>query len=127
MPSRFTAALAEALSKKSQVAVVEGRDGEEIKPGTVYIAPGGRQMRIERTARIVLRITDDPAENNCRPSADYLFRSVAEVYRAAALGIIMTGMGSDGVRGLRVMKLQGAKIVAQDEASCTVFGMPREA
>ena len=75
----------------------------------------------------IFRITDDPPENNCKPSADYLLRSVANVYGPRALGIIMTGLGADGVKGLQLMKQHGGTVIAQDEQSCTVFGMPAEA
>jgi two-component system chemotaxis response regulator CheB len=128
MPPVFTAALAESLSKKSRLSVVEGAEGMTVSPKTVYIAPGGKQMMIEKSGfEVVIRITDAPPENNCKPSADYLFRSVADVYGSAALGVIMTGMGSDGVKGLLVMKEKGARVIAQDEATCTVYGMPMEA
>ena len=96
----------------------------------MYIAPGGKQMKIvqqsQRQAPNLL-MTDDPPENHCKPSVDYLFRSVAHLYAHRALGVIMTGMGADGVQGLRLMKQHGAKILAQDAASCVVFGMPMEA
>lgn len=74
-----------------------------------------------------LVLTDDPPENHCKPAADYLFRSVAEVYGPRALGVIMTGMGADGREGLKLMKGQGSRVIAQDEESCVVFGMPMEA
>jgi two-component system chemotaxis response regulator CheB len=77
--------------------------------------------------RKVILVRDDPPENNCRPSADYLFRSVAQHYPGTATGVIMTGMGSDGVLGLKLMKRAGSPVIAQDEASCVVFGMPKEA
>ena len=96
----------------------------------VYIAPGGKQMKIvQQSQRLApsLLMLDDPPENYCKPSVDYLFRSVAHLYADRALGVIMTGMGADGVRGLRLMKQQGAKILAQDAASCVVFGMPMAA
>ena len=78
------------------------------------------------TREMKVNITDDPPENSCRPSVDYLFRSVAEHYGSRATGVIMTGMGSDGTEGIRLLKGKGAFIIAQDEATCTVFGMPRE-
>lgn len=130
MPPVFTAALAESLNKKSAVSVVEGADGMVIKAGTVYIAPGGKQMKIEReenSKNVRIRVTEDAPENNCRPSADYLFRSIADVYGGNSLGVIMTGMGADGVKGLAVMKKLGTKVIGQDEATCTVYGMPMEA
>jgi two-component system chemotaxis response regulator CheB len=129
MPPLFTAALADSLNKKSRINVLEAQDGMTVSPGNVYIAPGGKQMRIEKhgTSQAVIKITDDPPENNCKPAADYLFRSVAKIYKGSSLGVIMTGMGSDGTKGLLIMKKLGAKVIAQDERTCTVFGMPMEA
>jgi two-component system chemotaxis response regulator CheB len=128
MPPVFTEALASSLNQKSNVEVVEGKTGMAVSPGTVYIAPGGKQMKVIKTdSGMRIGITDDPRENNCCPSADYLFRSVAKCYKNNALGVIMTGMGGDGVKGLIVMKKLGARVIAQDEESSTVFGMPMEA
>ena len=128
MPPVFTAALADSLDKKSRISVKEAEDGELIKPGRVYIAPGGKQMRLDRQAGgTAVELTDDPPENHCRPAADYLFRSVSKIYENRALGVIMTGMGSDGVLGLRLMKRRGAPVIAQDEETCVVYGMPMEA
>ncbi len=75
----------------------------------------------------IVRVTDDPPENSCKPSVDYLFRSIANHYVSRATGVIMTGMGSDGAKGLALMKLKGANVIAQDEATCVVYGMPKEA
>ena len=129
MPRLFTRTLAESLGRKAAIKVVEAQDDTELKAGTVYIAPGGTQMKVRRGAngKVFVQITDAPAENYCKPSADYLFRSVAQVYGDKALGVIMTGMGSDGELGLRLMKRQGAQIIAQDRQTCTVWGMPRAA
>lgn len=129
MPKFFTRTLAESLARRTSIRVVEAQDEDELKAGTVYIAPGGSQMKVRRgdKSEVLIQITDAPAENYCKPSADYLFRSVAQVYGDKALGIIMTGMGSDGVLGLRLMKRQGAQIIAQDRQTCTVWGMPRMA
>ncbi|OGV37253.1 MAG: hypothetical protein A2020_14415 [Lentisphaerae bacterium GWF2_45_14] len=129
MPPVFTNALAESLTKKSKLRAVEGAEGMLLEAGKVYIAPGGKQMKLEKdeSRQIRISITDAPPENNCRPSADYLFRSVAKCYGNNALGVIMTGMGSDGTKGLIIMKKLGAKVIAQDERSCIVFGMPMEA
>lgn len=129
MPPLFTRSLANSLNKKSRLEVKEAEDGEVIKPGTVYIAPGGKQMKIVAGADGMTRkikITNDPPENSCKPSVDYLFRSIAEHYVGRATGVIMTGMGSDGTRGLVQMKNNGSYIIAQDEATCTVYGMPKE-
>lgn len=129
MPPLFTKSLAKSLDSKCALEVKEAENGDILKPNTALIAPGGKQMKIvaggDGTSRIV-KITDDPPENSCKPSADYLFRSVASHYVGRATGVIMTGMGYDGNAGLRIMKENGAHIIAQDEATCTVFGMPKE-
>ncbi len=128
MPPSFTHALAESLNNQSAIYVKEAREGDVLTPGTAYIAPGGRHMKvIARGAerQLLVHITDDPPENGCRPSADYLFRSVAEHFGAAATGVIMTGMGHDGAEGLKIMRRKGAAIIAQDEKTSAVFGMAR--
>ncbi len=131
MPAVFTTVMAQKLDSASRIRVKEAEDAEPLKPSTAYIAPGGKHMAVEPTTPMRsayrIRITDDPPENNCKPSADVLFRSIAEHFGSQATGVIMTGMGSDGVEGLRRMKAEGATIIAQDEASCAVFGMPRKA
>ena len=129
MPPVFTQSLANSLDSKCSMSVKEAVDGELVQPDKVLIAPGGKQMKVaaggDGKSRVV-RITDDPPENSCKPSADYLFRSIAHHYVGRATGVIMTGMGSDGTLGLKLMKRSGATIIAQDEASCTVYGMPKE-
>ena len=128
MPSEFTAALAESLDQKSDLKVIEAKNSMALKRGTVFIAPGGRQMKVVTVSgKTLLEVNDDPPENHCQPSVDYLFRSISKVYGKHALGIIMTGMGSDGVLGLRLMKRLGAQVIAQDKQSCVVFGMPGSA
>ncbi|MEM5785691.1 MAG: CheB methylesterase domain-containing protein, partial [Syntrophobacteraceae bacterium] len=129
MPALFTQSLAQSLSTKCALRVFEASHGETIEPDTVYIAPGGKQMRITAAAGgvKVIEITDDPPENNCRPSVDYLFRSVAHTSPGRAMAVILTGMGSDGTLGLRLLKRRGCYVIAQDEASCVVFGMPKAA
>lgn len=130
MPKLFTGPLAESLNNKCAIQVWEGEQGQTLEAGCAYLAPGGRQMRVATPfgqQRYALEITDDPPENHCQPSADYLFRSIASVYQGRALGVIMTGMGCDGTLGLRLMKRQGAQVIAQDQASCVVYGMPMEA
>ena len=129
MPPLFTQSLAASLAAKCAVAVREAAEGERLQAGTVYIAPGGRQMKMVAgpDGQPRLHLTDDPPENNCRPSVDYLFRSVANHYPGRVAAVIMTGMGSDGVTGLRLLKRKEARIIAQDEASCVVYGMPGEA
>ena len=130
MPPMFTQSLAHSLSGKCQIEVREAKQGEPIVPNTALIAPGGKQMKLVAGAdgkSRVIKITDDPPENGCKPSVDYLFRSVAHHYVGRATGVIMTGMGSDGTDGLKLMKQNGATIIAQNEATCVVYGMPREA
>lgn len=129
MPPLFTKSMAASLAAKCRVLVKEAEDKETIHPSTVYIAPGGRHMRIAAGLKgeFNLSITDDPLENNCRPSVDYLFRSVANNFNGNTTAVIMTGMGSDGVLGLRLLKRKNCHIIAQDESSCVVFGMPGEA
>ena len=130
MPPIFTKALASSLDSKCSIKVKEAQDGEIVKSNTALIAPGGKQMKIEPSAdrkHNVIKITDDLPENNCKPSADYLFRSIADHYAGRATGVIMTGMGSDGTNGLKLMKQNGAFIVAQDEKTSVIYGMPKKA
>ncbi len=129
MPALFTGAMAARLDTISRIAVKEAVNGERLASGTVYLAPGGKHMKVEPSSNhrsMIIRVTDDPPENNCRPSADYLFRSVADCYGKYATAVIMTGMGYDGTRGLQSMKGKGAWIIAQDESTCAVYGMPRK-
>jgi two-component system chemotaxis response regulator CheB len=126
MPPIFTKTLADDLDRRCQIEVVEGYHGMTVQRGRAIIAPGGKQMRIARDERrTFIQITDDPPERNCRPAVDYLFRSIAAEYGAKAWGAILTGMGDDGTLGCRAMKERGAAILAQDEATCVVYGMPR--
>jgi two-component system chemotaxis response regulator CheB len=129
MPPIFTKSLAESLATKCALRVREAIDGESPLPNTVYIAPGGRQMRLGAGSenRPVLEMRDDPPENNCRPAVDYLFRSVAAWFPGRAMAVILTGMGNDGTLGLRLLKRHGCFVIAQDEASCVVYGMPKSA
>ncbi len=130
MPPVFTKSLAESLDAKCPAYTVrEAEHNDIVVPDTIYIAPGGKQMRVAAgSAGIkVIQITDDPPENNCKPSVDYLFRSVAREYGALSTGVIMTGMGGDGTLGLKVMKSFGAVTIGQDEATCVVYGMPKMA
>jgi len=129
MPPVFTQSLAKSLDAKCAIEVREAIDNEPLKPNVAYIAPGGKQMKLAAGAdgrQRIVKITDDPPENSCKPSVDYLFRSVADHYVGRSTGVIMTGMGSDGTAGLKIMKNNGTFVIAQDEASCVVFGMPRE-
>ncbi len=128
LPAKFTNALAESLNQKSNVTVIEASDGMELQAATVYIAPGGRQTKVVKNSnRFFLEVNNDPPEKHCQPSADYLFRSISKTYGQSALGVIMTGMGNDGTLGLKLMKRSGAQVIAQDQKSCVVFGMPAEA
>lgn len=128
MPPLFTRALANSLNNKSQLTVVEAEHGMALQSGTVYVAPGGKQMKLNTNSiHPKIQLTDDPPENHCRPSVDYLFRSVNEIYGSKALAVIMTGMGRDGTEGLRLLKQSGAYNLAQDEATSVIYGMPMEA
>lgn len=128
MPPVFTKSLANSLDKKCKLKVKEAEDKEPIQPNVVYIAPGGKQMKLVAAAdghNRLIKITDDPPENSCKPSADYLFRSVGDYYVGRTTAVIMTGMGSDGTKGLEILKKKGAHIIAQDANSCVVYGMPK--
>ncbi len=129
MPPVFTQSLATSLNAKCPIEVREAVNGEPVQPNTALIAPGGKQMKIAAGAdgkNRIIRITNDPPENSCKPSVDYLFRSVAHHYVGRATGVIMTGMGSDGLESLKLMKKNGATIIAQNEATCVVYGMSKE-
>ncbi len=128
MPERFTAAFAEHLNRVCAMDVKEAADGDRVIDGRVLIAPGGRHMQLQRSgAQYVVSVRDGPLVNRHKPSVDVLFKSVAQCAGANALGVILTGMGEDGARGLKDMRDAGAATAAQDEASSVVFGMPREA
>jgi two-component system chemotaxis response regulator CheB len=125
MPPLFTRLLAQRLDGLSQVSVAEATEGEELRAGRVLIAPGGRHLVVRRSGtRIVAHLTEDPAENFCRPSVDALFRSVAAVYGERSLGVVLTGMGRDGESGARVIRSAGGEVFAQDEGTSVVWGMP---
>lgn len=126
MPPMFTKSLADDLNQLCQLEVDEASNRVAIKPGQIWIAPGGSQMRVAKLmGKTVLQITDAPPERNCKPSVDYLFRSIAQHFGGRAAGAILTGMGDDGLAGCLLLKKQGARIIAQDETSCVVYGMPR--
>ena len=128
MPEAFTASFARRLNQLSQIEVKEAATGDRLSPGLALIAPGGKHLMVVRSGtQYVAEVKDGPLVSRHRPSVDVLFRSVAVCAGANATGIIMTGMGDDGARGLKEMKDSGARTVAQDEASCVVFGMPRVA
>jgi two-component system chemotaxis response regulator CheB len=128
MPEKFTALFAERLNGLCQIEVREARDNDRVRAGLALIAPGGRHMMVKRSgAQYYVEVKDGPLVNRHKPSVDVLFRSVAQVAGRNALGIIMTGMGDDGARGLKEMRDSGASTVAEDESTCVVFGMPKEA
>jgi two-component system, chemotaxis family, protein-glutamate methylesterase/glutaminase len=128
MPEVFTAAFAERLNGLTQIEVKEAEHGDLVFPGRALIAPGNRHMSVRRRGeRLFVEIADGPLVSRHRPSVDVLFRSMAQAAGASGLGIILTGMGKDGAQGLLEMKHSGADTVAQDEATCVVFGMPKEA
>jgi two-component system chemotaxis response regulator CheB len=128
MPEKFTEAFAHRLDGMCQIEVREAESGDSVIPGRALIAPGGRHLLLRRSgARYFVDVVEGPPVCRHRPSVDVLFRSVAGTAGRNALGIIMTGMGDDGARGLLEMRSTGAHTVAQDEASCVVYGMPREA
>jgi two-component system chemotaxis response regulator CheB len=127
MPPVFTRSLADDLNRRCQLTVCEATHGQAVQPGCAYIAPGGKQMKIVRVNGVLqAAITDDPHENSCRPSVDYLFRSATQVCGGRITAVIMTGMGNDGAVGCRLIRQQGGTVLAQDEASCVVYGMPRQ-
>jgi two-component system chemotaxis response regulator CheB len=128
MPEKFTAAFAARLDGRCESSVREASDGDRVLPGHVLIAPGGRHMSVRRDgAQYRVHVADGPPVNRHKPSVDVLFRSVAECAGRNAMGVIMTGMGDDGARGLKQMRDAGAHTVGQDEATCVVYGMPGEA
>ncbi len=126
MPPIFTAQLAARLDQLSALRVIEATQGSPVTPGKVFIAPGDKHMEVRVTGGAkVIHLHKGPPENSCRPAVDVLFRSVAKVYGAKSVGLIMTGMGQDGLAGAKLMKEAGALILAQDEATSVVYGMPR--
>jgi two-component system chemotaxis response regulator CheB len=128
MPEKFTAAFASRLNGLSNIEVREAQNGDQVKTGRALIAPGGKHMMLKRSAsQYYVEVADGPLVSRHRPSVDVLFRSAAKFAGANAVGIIMTGMGDDGAKGLKEMHDCGARTYAQDEDSCIVFGMPKEA
>jgi two-component system chemotaxis response regulator CheB len=132
MPAAMTASLADSLNKKSALLVREAVHGDEILPNIVYLAPGGTHMVVARDKATSasaglrrIRLTSDPPVNSCRPSVDVLFRSIAEAYDGTIVAAIMTGMGNDGMEGVRMLKNKGCYCLTQTEDTCVVFGMPR--
>jgi two-component system chemotaxis response regulator CheB len=125
MPATFTTVLAEQLARTSGIPAREGVDGEPVLPGRIYVAPGGRHMEVTRAdARARILVHDGAALNFCRPAVDPLFASAAQVWGSGALGVVLTGMGQDGVAGARAIAAAGGNVIAQDEATSVVWGMP---
>ncbi|NVJ96573.1 MAG: chemotaxis response regulator protein-glutamate methylesterase [Alphaproteobacteria bacterium] len=125
MPATFTAILAEHLAQATGWPSQEAREGMEVKAGEIYVAPGGRHMEVRDDGGIKrVKLTDEPPENFCRPAVDPLFRSVSALYGENVLAVILTGMGHDGLKGARELTRAGATVLAQDEASSVVWGMP---
>lgn len=126
MPPHFTKSLAERLDSISRVEVCEAEEGMELTKGTVYIAPGGMHMKFRRSgAKVLIDISKEPSDTLHRPSVDVMFSSASEVFRGAVLATVMTGMGKDGLEGAKLIKSAGGKVVAQNEESCVVYGMPK--
>jgi len=128
MPEKFTAAFAKRLDGLCEVDIKEAESGDRLIPGRVLIAPGGHHLEVQRSgAQYIAKVFRGPSVNRHCPSVDVLFRSAARAAGRNAMGIILTGMGDDGARGLLEMRQAGCRTIAQDEASCVVFGMPKEA
>jgi two-component system, chemotaxis family, protein-glutamate methylesterase/glutaminase len=125
MPPLFTRLLAERLDAISAIHVEEVTEGSSLEPGKALLAAGGYHMRVRRQgARVIATLDEEPPENSCRPAVNVMFRSVAEVYGGATIAVILTGMGTDGLRGAELLKGAGAYVIAQDERSSVVWGMP---
>jgi two-component system, chemotaxis family, protein-glutamate methylesterase/glutaminase len=132
MPATLTASLAESLNTQSALTVREAIHGEEVLPNVVYIAPGGKHMVVNRlpapvqsVEKKIVELNEDPPQNSVRPSADVLFHSVAQVYGGNMLAVVMTGMGNDGLKGVKTMKAMSCYCLTQSEDTCVVYGMPR--
>jgi two-component system chemotaxis response regulator CheB len=128
MPVGFTRSLADRLASRSALPVREAEDGDSISPGVVLIAPAGRHMKIQRRGQVPrVWLDDEPRSSLHRPSVDVLMASVAKAYGARSLGVVLTGMGSDGVEGLRAIRQTGGRTFAESEESCVIYGMPKAA
>lgn len=126
MPAQFTAKLAQRLDAASALKVVEAQLGDKIRAGTVYIAPGNYHMVLDRIGTdVIVNLNSDEQENSCRPSVDPLFRSIPAIYGSQCLGVIMTGMGADGLNGCEVLSAAGCPIIVQDKSTSIVWGMPK--
>jgi two-component system chemotaxis response regulator CheB len=125
MPPTFTTILAEHLARSSHRPAHEGVNGEIVKAGQIYLAPGGCHMRVARqSGNVVIALDDGPAINFCKPAVDPLFASAVEIWQGGILAVVLTGMGSDGMRGGKEIVAAGGNVIAQDEASSVVWGMP---
>lgn len=125
MPPLFTKLLAERLSSQSQIQVVEANQGDIVRPGMAYIAPGNYHMVLYRSGtNVIIGLNQGPPENSCRPAVDVTFRSVVDLYGSGTLGIILTGMGQDGLRGCEKIRAAHGQIITQDEQTSVVWGMP---
>lgn len=125
MPATFTTILAEHIARMAKRPCAEGVDGEKLEPGRIYLAPGDNHMKIEvQNGHKVIRLTKEPPENFCRPAVDPMFRSLSAAFGAAVLGVVLTGMGSDGAKGGKVLVEAGGTVIVQDEATSVVWGMP---
>ncbi len=125
MPALFTRLLAERLNATCQLPVEEASQGRRVEPGKILIAPGDFHMKVASRGSVLQVFLDQsPLQNSCRPAVDALFTSIAELYGGAVLAVVLTGMGQDGLRGVELLKAQGAWVLVQDEASSVVWGMP---
>ena len=125
MPATFTAVLADHITRSSSLTCAEAQDGEVVVPGRVYLAPGGFHMLVERKGvQNILRLDDGAPENFCRPAVDPMLRSIAKVYGSRVLVVVLTGMGTDGLKGGRIVTAAGGALIAQDESTSVVWGMP---
>ena len=125
MPGSFTGAFSERLNQQCKIQVKEAENGDKLKPGVAYIAPGGKQMLVEKIAgQLTLKIVDEIPDQTYKPSVDITFASINKVQPANTLAIVLTGMGADGCKGAKLLHQSGSLIWAQDEASCVVYGMP---
>ncbi|WP_111640555.1 protein-glutamate methylesterase/protein-glutamine glutaminase [Marinimicrobium alkaliphilum] len=124
MPENFTKAFAERLNRQSEIQVREAVDGDRLEPGLALLAPGGKQLMVERRAQGVVKVLPDDARVNYKPSLDITFGSAANAYADKVLGVVLTGMGSDGCKGAEMLKKAGSVIWSQDEATSIIYGMP---
>ena len=127
MPEHFTHSFAQRLDQMSQIQVKEAEDGDEVYPGRALLAPGDHHMRLKnKNGKYVVDIVKGPLVSRHRPSVDVLMQSVADTAGTEGVGVMLTGMGNDGAKGMLSMREQGARTIAQSEETCVVFGMPRE-